>query len=174
MKKLTGTFIFTKWDPYLLILQIISMQSLLYVSLGFIMFFMDNLAETNHNLDHIFQYHEIHVSDLGGRLVIFAFVINSLVGASLLWCIVRRTKLCLDFSCTFHGIHLLICWWYNAEFPAASCWLLNCVCATLMCVCGEFLCLKTELREIPIHGYSSLNTKVDLLISVTSHFTNQL
>lgn len=40
---------------------------------------------------------EIHVTDLGGRLVIAAFALNSLVGSLVLWFIVRRTKLCLDF-----------------------------------------------------------------------------
>jgi hypothetical protein len=111
---------------------------------------------------HIFPLQEIHVTDLGGRLVISAFVLNSLVGSGLLWFLIRRTKLCLDFSCTFHLVHLVICWWYNAAFPTnMSWWLLNAVCATIMCVCGEFLCLKTELKEIPV-GYQALNNKVDL------------
>lgn len=115
------------------------------------------------NILKYFLFQEIHVTDLGGRLVISAFVLNSLVGSLGLWFIVRRTKLCLDFSCTFHVIHLIICWMYNAAFPSTmSWWLLNCVCTALMCVCGEFLCLKTELNEIPIVGYSTLNQRVDL------------
>lgn len=57
MAKSTGSFRFTQWDPIILILQIISMQALLYCSLNFIMFFMDILADANHTLDHIFQYH---------------------------------------------------------------------------------------------------------------------
>lgn len=65
-------------------------------------------------------------------------------------------------SCTFHIVHLCVCWWYNAMFPTnASWWLLNAVCAAIMCVCGEFLCLRTELQEIPV-GYAALNTKADL------------
>jgi hypothetical protein len=77
MAKYTGSFRSTQWDPYLLISQIIALQALLYVSLGncgeifpfpakltvslcisgTIMFFMDFLAEANHTLDHIFEYH---------------------------------------------------------------------------------------------------------------------
>lgn len=65
-------------------------------------------------------------------------------------------------SCTFHLVHLLVCWWYNATFPTnASWWLVNAVCAAIMCVSGEFLCLRTELQEIPV-GYAALNTKADL------------
>lgn len=186
-----GSFRNTKWDPVLLITQICAMQCLLYASLGAIMWIMDNLAGANHTLDHLFQYHvsstistpfgdsiskrcklrtfnsplpfqEVHITDWGGRLVVSAFVINSLVGAGALWLIVRRTKLCLDFSCTFQIIHLLICWYYNSTFPTAiSWWMLNAVCAAIMCVCGEFLCLKAELAEIPV-GYQALNQKVDL------------
>lgn len=118
-----------------------------------------------------------------GRLIICGFIINSLVGSVLLWFIVKRTKLCLDFryvtkllkvnyvhiifltipcSCTFHALHLITCWMYNSSFPTTfSWWLLNAVCGIIMCVCGEFLCLKTELKEIPV-GYSALNDKVDL------------
>lgn len=47
----------TQWDPLMIISQIVAMQSILYVSLGIIMFLMDLLAGANHTLDHIFQYH---------------------------------------------------------------------------------------------------------------------
>lgn len=47
----------TQWDPIILVSQIAAMQSLLYVSLGAIMFVMDCLAGANHTLDHLFQYH---------------------------------------------------------------------------------------------------------------------
>lgn len=117
-----------------------------------------NIIRVLSNLDqmkkHIFFYSkQIHVSNAS---VILTFVLNSLVGALLLWLIVRRTKLCLDFSFTWHLFHLIICWWYSQAFPATfSWWLLNIACATLMCITGEFLCLKTELQEIPV-GYLKL------------------
>lgn len=47
----------TQWDPIILVSQIVAMQSLLYVSLGAIMYLMDLLAGANHTLDHLFQYH---------------------------------------------------------------------------------------------------------------------
>lgn len=65
-------------------------------------------------------------------------------------------------SCTFHVLHLLICWWYNRSFPAnASWWLLNVITGTIMCIGGEFLCLQTEMKEIPV-GYAALNQKSDV------------
>ena len=75
---------------------------------------------------------------------------------------VFQNLLFFDFSCTFHGIHLIACWWYNSEFPSNyTWWLLNAVCATFMCVAGEFLCLKTELKDIPV-GYTALNQKAEV------------
>jgi len=44
-----------------------------------------------------FHFQEIHIYDLGGRLVICAFVLNAFLASLALWCIVRRAKLCLDF-----------------------------------------------------------------------------
>ncbi|XP_037944583.1 protein SYS1 homolog [Teleopsis dalmanni] len=158
----SGTFRSTTWDPILLISQIISMQFVVYFSLGIFVCIANILAGDNYTLDNIFEYHEIHISDIGGRLVICAFVLNSLVASLALWCIVRRAKLCLDFSCTFHVLHLLFCWWYNSSFPSnISWWLLNATTTTFMCIGGEFLCLKSELKEIPV-GYAALNQKSDV------------
>lgn len=56
MKMKTG-FRNTQWDPLLLIAQIIAVQSILYVCLGFLMAIMDILVGANHTLDHLFQYH---------------------------------------------------------------------------------------------------------------------
>lgn len=160
MKKLTGSFRFTQWDPILLISQIVAMQSVMYLSLCLLMAIMQDLTGAARTLDHIFEYHEIHVRDNEGRSIIFAFVLNAVIGAMALWLIVGRTKLCLDFSCTYHVIHLLICWCYNSGFPVTfSWWTLNVACCAITCVLGEFLCLRTELQAIPL---SSIGAKVDL------------
>ncbi|XP_067006460.1 protein SYS1 homolog [Anabrus simplex] len=159
MKKLTGQFRNTTWDPLLIICQIVAMQCVFYVGLGLWMLVMNVLVGSSRSLDHLFKYEEIHVRDANGKLVIAAFVLNALLGALGLWFIVQRTKQCLDFTCTAHFFHLLACWYYNAHFPSAfSWWLLNVACITIMCVCGEFLCMRTELQAIPLN----LGPKVDL------------
>lgn len=165
-----------------MILQKYHHRHAIYCSTNFV-------PKSSHAMKVSFLLQEIHVTDVGGRLVICAFVLNSMIGSIALWFIVRRTKLCLDFwylltpntavpncylslklnlhfSCTFHIFHLFVCWWFNASFPwTFSWWLLNCVCATIMCALGEVLCLKTELKEIPV-GYTALNTKADLWVAI--------
>ncbi|XP_032523811.1 protein SYS1 homolog [Danaus plexippus] len=160
MKKLTGSFRYTQWDPCLIISQIMAMQFVLYLSLSLIIAIMQDLTSSTRTLDHLFEYHEIHVKDNEGRAIIAAFVINAIIGSFMLWMLVGRTKLCLDFSCTFYGIHLLFCWVYNGSFPTTfSWWALNIASAAITCVAGEFLCLRTELQAIPL---SNIGAKVDL------------
>uniref|UniRef100_A0A1A9Z3T0 Protein SYS1 homolog n=1 Tax=Glossina pallidipes TaxID=7398 RepID=A0A1A9Z3T0_GLOPL len=157
-----GTFRNTQWDPVLIISQIVSVQFCVYFTLGLLILTASLLAGETYRLDNVFEYHEIHISDLKGRLIICAFVTNSFLASLFLWCIIRRAKLCLDFSCTFHFFHLLICWHYNSSFPSnISWWLVNAITTTIMCIGGEFLCLKSELKEIPV-GYSALNQKSDV------------
>lgn len=55
------------------------MQCLLYVSLGLLMFLMDEIAGANHTLDHLFQY---HVSD-----------------SSLLWLILHSFQFVMRINC---------------------------------------------------------------------------
>ena len=87
----------------------------------------------------------------GGKLLIAAFICNSLTCSLGLWYIVQRTKLCLDFTATVHLLHLLCCTWYNGSLPlSATWWVISLVCVTTMCVSGEFLCMRTELRTIPV------------------------
>lgn len=160
IKKFSGSFRYTQWDPCLIISQIVAMQSVMYLSLSLLVAIMQDLTGSTRTLDHLFEYHELHIVDNEGRAVILAFVFNAVIGAFALWMIVGRTKLCLDFSCTYHGLHLIACWYYNGSFPTTfSWWTLNIACGAVMCVAGEFLCLRTELKAIPL---SNIGAKVDL------------
>lgn len=85
------------------------------------------------------------------KLVILAHVSNALVGAYLLNLFVERTKLCLDFSLTYYGIHLLVVWYYSGSLPDTFIWyFVNVAGAFIMCVFAEFLCSREEMKPIPI------------------------
>ncbi|XP_043464019.1 protein SYS1 homolog [Leptopilina heterotoma] len=151
MNGISGQFRKTTWDPFLIICQIIAVQTIMYFFLGIWIWMTATLMGSTRSLDYAFQYKEIHVRDFGGHLVITIFIINALIGALALWRIVQRTKQCMDFACTAHLIHLICCWLYNGTFPTTfSWWCLNIVCVIIMCVCGEFLCMRTELQAIPL------------------------
>lgn len=147
------------WDPVLIIAQIICMQCCYYISLGGWITIVDFIQGTYRSLDQLFGYEVLHFSHAAGKLVMCAFVLNALTGSLALWYIVQRTKLCLDFTCTLHLFHLIICWIFNGMFPhSASWWLTSVICTVLMTVLGEYLCMRTELQAIPL----SMGPKTDL------------
>ena len=39
-----------------------------------------------------------------------------------LWYVVQRTKLCLDFTCTVHLLHLFCCLAWNSSLPYTLTW----------------------------------------------------
>lgn len=62
--KMKSGFRNTQWDPILLFAQIVAIQSILYVTLGCIIAFMDVFVDANHTLDHLFQYHVSRIQNL--------------------------------------------------------------------------------------------------------------
>lgn len=135
MNNLAGQFRKTTWDPILIISQIIAVQTVMYFCLGFCIWIVASILGSTKSLDYVFQYKEIHVRDFGGQLIIVTFILNALVGAFALWWLVQRTKLCMDFACTAHCIHLICCWVYNGTYPTSfSWWCLNLVSLSIMCV----------------------------------------
>eukprot|EP00092_Neocalanus_flemingeri_P034653 GFUD01037695.1.p1 GENE.GFUD01037695.1~~GFUD01037695.1.p1 ORF type:complete len:157 (+),score=31.57 GFUD01037695.1:94-564(+) len=156
---MAGQFRYTVWDPWMIISQIITLQAVFYVSLGLWIVAFDFLADSPRSLDQIFSYTELQANHSGGKLLIAAFICNALNCSLGLWYVVQRTKLCLDFSCTVHLLHLVGCIWWNLSLPhTLTWWCINLVCLTFMCVSGEFLCMRTELRTIPV----SMASKTDL------------
>lgn len=154
-----GHFRYSVWDPFLIICQIVTIQSIYYVSLGMWIFITDVIFGYSQSLDQLFLYRELHVKHLHGCCITASFLFNSLCCSLALWHFVQRTKQCLDFTVTTHLIHLLVCWIYNGTFPTTlSWWLINIICIIVMCVCGEFLCMRSEMKAIPL----SIGPKADL------------
>jgi len=143
----------------MIISQILTLQAVFYVSLGLWITLFDVISGSSKSLDQIFKYQELQATTFSGKSVIAAFIFNALNCSIGLWYIVQRTKLCLDFSCTVHFLHLVICIWYNTGLPLTlSWWVINFVCTAILCVSGEFLCMRTELQSIPV----SMGPKTDL------------
>ena len=109
-------------------------------------------ADPNTNGDWILQGYLV--------IILICSVYNIFCFSSAaLWCVVQRTKLCLDFTCTVHFYHFIVCWIYNGTFPlTASWWLTNVLSIVFMTVLGEYLCMRTEMQAIPL----SMGQKVDL------------
>ncbi|KAK2148319.1 hypothetical protein LSH36_502g00031 [Paralvinella palmiformis] len=155
---MAGQFRSSVWDPVLIIAQILTMQSVFYVSLGAWVCILDVLLGTNRSLEQLFGYefmiHNLQatqLTDVQGRFLMVAYFCNALTGSAGLWFVVQRTKLCWDFSVTAHLVHLVICWIFNGWFPSMlSWWLITVISVIMMTVLGEFLCMRTEMKAIPL------------------------
>ena len=150
---MTGRFRSYVWDPALIISQIVSLQCVFYSTLGLITALCLAMGGHSPSLDNLFDSTSIHYSGQVNRLVMVAVVLNSLFGALALWYIVQRAKQCLDFTCTLHLLHFIVCCIYSRQFPTYFMWwLVQLVCIVLMVVIGEYLCFRSDMKDIPLVG----------------------
>ena len=150
---MTGRFRSYVWDPILIISQIISLQCVFYTTLGLTIAFCLSLGGHPPSLNNIFDTTAMHFSGQVNRLVMVAHAVNSLFGALALWYIIQRAKQCLDFACTLHLVHFIICCIYSSHFPTyLAWWLVQISCIVLMVVIGEYLCFRSDMKDIPLVG----------------------
>ncbi|CAH8615896.1 unnamed protein product [Heterobilharzia americana] len=140
------------WDPFLIISQIIFMQCVFYISAGLVsgillLIFSGDLP----TLDMLFMDSKVHFPDPVGICLFTGFLLTPLVCSVGLWRLIKRSKQCLDFSCTIHFWHFIFCVAYSHTFPRSVLWwIVNLVSIGIMTVMGEFLCMRTEMAAIPL------------------------
>lgn len=104
MKKLTGSFRYTQWDPWLIIAQIVSVQCIVYLSLGLLLTLFGIIIDDNRTLDHVFEYHVRVLS----RLYLHALLNFICTGNTSTW---RRREdgnccICSEF---FYWVNIVLC-----------------------------------------------------------------
>ncbi|KAL8256745.1 hypothetical protein R6Q59_028800 [Mikania micrantha] len=139
------------WDPRLIVAQIVCIQCLYYLTLGFFMTVLVGTRVSRISLVYFFDYATITLSTITGWCVIASFILSSIAGAGFLLYLIERAKKCLDFSATLYIIHLGLCVLYGGWPSSITWWVVNGTGLAIMALLGEYLCIKyRELREIPI------------------------
>ena len=139
-----------KFDPKLIIGQIVVLQTLFYLLEGLFMFIFYILFGSNMTLNSIFYFKNITFSNtMGWGNVFIMFVSTGFVAYSLIH-VVERAKKCLDFSFTLFFWHFCFCWAYGGFPDTAEWWVVNVMCCILMTVTGEQLCMREEQKDIQI------------------------
>ncbi|XP_002164093.2 protein SYS1 homolog [Hydra vulgaris] len=146
-----GQFRSYVWDPILIISQIIAVQSIFYLFLGIWFFCIYNFIGQQVLVQHLFDPTIVSFST-GGRIYLCVFILNSLSNSIALWFIVQRAKQCLDFTCTSHFIHLIICWCVSSFPTAWTWWVMNVACIVLTSLLSEYMCMRYEMKAIPINN----------------------
>lgn len=140
------------WDPVLIISQIMCLQCAYYFSVSLLHCVICGVFfQRGSSLDYLFLDSRMNFWDPWGKCTFVVFLINPLFCSLATLMLIKRTKQCLDFVCTMHLIHLIVCSIYSRHFPSSSAWwIANILSTILTTVMSEYLCMRFELKEIPV------------------------
>lgn len=138
------------FDPTLISLQIVCVQTAYYLTLGIFLALLDAWAAQSLSLDQMFKYTALTFDTTLGWATAIAFAFNALVGALILGFIVGRARKCLDFGTTVHFLHLIFSGLYAGWPMSWTWWVVQISCAVVMILLGEYFCMQREMREIPV------------------------
>ncbi len=134
----------SEFNPKLILLQILAIQSAFYFSFISSTAFVGTLFGLPVNgLKAFFDF-----SSYSSPWFVAMLYLNLVGIAFLLPHIIERTRKCLDFVLTLVVIHLLISW-LAVGFPNAFSWWAVWIAGAALCtLLGEWLCMREEQREI--------------------------
>ena len=73
-----GSFRYTVWDPFMIVAQMATLQSLYYVSLGLWIFVFDIIQGSPRSLDQIFMYQVSFISCNLGNIYKYVLIRNTI------------------------------------------------------------------------------------------------
>ncbi|CAF4184561.1 unnamed protein product [Rotaria socialis] len=146
-----------KWDPWLIISQIIAVQAIYYFGFGLWILLITITFNRVPSLDYFFSYDTLQLSSWNGRFFSTVFLLNTFTGALAIFYLVGRYKQCLDFSITIHFYHFIACCIYNYQYPNIFSWyVVQFLSIVIMTILSERFSKKYELQNI------SLTSRADL------------
>ncbi|ORX76463.1 hypothetical protein BCR32DRAFT_296223 [Anaeromyces robustus] len=158
---MSNSFKTKNWDPILIISQIISIQLLTYFFASVLLFFESFIFGTPLSLDYLFDVDYLNSKEVSGWVIMMSsFVVAAFLCLSIR-IIVERSKLCLDFTCTFYFFYLINCTLYS-HFPSGFFWWLTVIINIIVVsIVSERLCMKKELEPIKLSGTSKPSQNFD-------------
>ena len=137
-----------EFDPRMIILQILAIQSVFYFVFISSASFVSVLFGLSIKLSNFFDFSSYSFDNNSSGTLVAMLWFSLGVVAFLLPRIIERTRKCLDFVITIVVIHIVASW-LVAGFPSSVTWwwiwLLGAAGCTLL---GEWLCMREEQREI--------------------------
>eukprot|EP00698_Gefionella_okellyi_P003161 TRINITY_DN12958_c0_g1_i1.p2 TRINITY_DN12958_c0_g1~~TRINITY_DN12958_c0_g1_i1.p2 ORF type:complete len:152 (+),score=20.08 TRINITY_DN12958_c0_g1_i1:69-524(+) len=135
----------SKWDPILILSQIVIVQATFYLSAGLFLHVFHGKAL---GMNSFFDHREVNITSKSGILTVLAFLLSLVLNAATLFFVVERASKCWDFAATVFIIHLGLCWVLVA-FPSSLTWWVVFVVATVgMDLLSEWVCMRKEMHEI--------------------------
>eukprot|EP00730_Choanoeca_flexa_P011797 TRINITY_DN2809_c0_g1_i2.p1 TRINITY_DN2809_c0_g1~~TRINITY_DN2809_c0_g1_i2.p1 ORF type:complete len:155 (+),score=23.18 TRINITY_DN2809_c0_g1_i2:116-580(+) len=138
---MASSFRYYVWDPWLLLLQIMTLQSVYYAILSIFAAVTAHAVEAPLSIDLIFNEEALDIWQIYG-----VFIAGSICMAFAVYLVGRRAKQCLDFATTLFFIHLCLCWHHDGLPRRLSWWLLQSACVAITAVLGEYVCIQAEMN----------------------------
>ncbi|KAJ8659921.1 hypothetical protein O0I10_004514 [Lichtheimia ornata] len=137
------------WDPLLIIAQIVSLQSVYYITISILLLLALALTGDELSLDAILNDNEIRTDTVFGWTLALVWVVNAAISIPVIVFLIQRAKLVLDFVATLHGIHMVLIWSHTGHFPTCGAWwVLQVVSIIGMTLGGEWACMQREMEPI--------------------------
>ena len=138
-----------QFQPVLIILQIVCMQSLFYLGMGTFAALCHVIWDTPVALDRFFTDRYVNFNSWSGFSECSKNMITGVIGAHLLSIVVEKSKKCVDFTFTVYFFHVIFCCIYQ-EFPLVWEWWVSLVVSSvIMATLGEYWCASKEMEDIP-------------------------
>jgi hypothetical protein len=141
------------FDAVLVLAQIILVQSLFYLLLALIQGLFFLLLGNTITLITLTSWNAVDSSTGQGWAIILCLLFHSALMSLVMLFVVERARLCLDFSVTAYGFHVLISWWSAGSFPFSLIyWLVVAICTVILTRLSQEICMYQELKPINLSG----------------------
>eukprot|EP01095_Lingulamoeba_sp_RSL-Kostka_P014562 TRINITY_DN6385_c1_g1_i1.p1 TRINITY_DN6385_c1_g1~~TRINITY_DN6385_c1_g1_i1.p1 ORF type:complete len:154 (+),score=6.78 TRINITY_DN6385_c1_g1_i1:205-666(+) len=140
-----------KWDPILIITQIIALQCIYYTMLGIMLFISSIITDTWFEMDLFFEYTTMDFTTSIGIAIIISLITASIIEAIVIRMLIERAKKCLDFTFTLHFIQFVIVLIYSSFPVTFTWWIVTLISLGIMTLLSEYLCMKYEMTDIKLN-----------------------
>lgn len=138
-----------RFDPGLILSQIIILQAAFYVSFTGLLLCFDWVLGVNAPVSaQVFDYRALTLREFGGWVTTSAMLIADVPTAFTYALLVGRSKRCLDFACTLFIAHMFATALHSGMPKSFSWWALNAASVLILVMVSEALCVRIEMQEI--------------------------
>ncbi|KAI8910843.1 integral membrane protein S linking to the trans Golgi network-domain-containing protein [Gorgonomyces haynaldii] len=139
----------SQFDPWRIITQIASVQLSFYLIVSILLLMMELLFGQPLSLEPILDSTMMDPEVVFGWSIFISNLFAAVFQAYPMLLIVQRGKLCLDFTLTMYGFHLVFTLLYQG-LPTLMWWGNMILCIPVTFVLSEYLCQKRELEPISL------------------------
>jgi len=139
-----------KFNPRLIMTQIVVMQSLFWLCLCLLTACADFVIGEPQSMSQLFNGRSYTWDTRAGLTLAVCLWATALLMAGSLRFVVERAKKCLDFVCTYHFFHFVATSFASGCPSTGQWWAIQLVALLLAVFLGEYICMMAETKAIKL------------------------